>query len=98
MDRQTLDFYNSNAPERAACYVRAGSGVADLFPVAFPRGSRVLDLGCGSGRDLNALTDAGYEACGLDGSPEMLVQARQRFPPLAARMTVDELPQLATIA
>jgi SAM-dependent methyltransferase/phage repressor protein C with HTH and peptisase S24 domain len=98
MDRRTLEFYNAHAPRMADCYAQFGTSVAALFPVAFPRGARVLDLGCGSGRDLNNLIEAGYDAFGVDASPEMLSQARLRFPRLSSRMTLDDLPQLATIA
>jgi SAM-dependent methyltransferase/SOS-response transcriptional repressor LexA len=97
MDRETLEFYNAHAPETAASYAGAGSAVAALFPVAFPRGARVLDLGCGSGRDLNDLIDAGYDAFGVDASAEMLSQARRRFPQLSGRLTLDQLPQLASV-
>lgn len=98
MDRVTLDFYNAKAKEMADCYVQGGSGVAELFPIAFPRGTRVLDLGFGSGRDLNALCQAGYEACGVDASAEMVAQARHRFPSLDGRLTLDHLPRLAAVA
>ena len=39
----------------------------------------VLELGCGSGRLLLPLAQAGYTAVGVDSSEEMLAQARQRF-------------------
>ena len=97
MDRQTIEFYNNNAPEAVARYVEGRSSVTELFPVAFARGSRVLDLGCGSGRDLNVLTKAGYNAFGVDASSEMLAEARRLFPALAANTRQDELPKLTTI-
>lgn len=37
---------------------------------------RILDLGCGPGRDLAALRSLGHEAVGLDGSPQFAVMAR----------------------
>lgn len=37
---------------------------------------RILDLGCGPGRDLIALRDLGHEAVGLDGCPEFVDMAR----------------------
>jgi len=39
--------------------------------------ARVLDLGCGPGRDLKAWTDRGVEAVGLDGCPSFCAMARQ---------------------
>ena len=97
MDRQTIEFYNNNASETVVRYAEGRSSVTDLFPVAFARCSRVLDLGCGSGRDLNFLSQAGYNAFGVDASSEMLAEARRRFPSLAGKLKQDELPQLTTI-
>lgn len=40
---------------------------------------QVLDVGCGQGRLLLALVQAGYEVTGLDNSPEMLSICRDRL-------------------
>jgi SAM-dependent methyltransferase len=37
---------------------------------------RILDLGCGPGRDLVTFRDLGHVAVGLDGCPEFVVMAR----------------------
>ncbi len=41
------------------------------------RGALVLELGCGSGRLLKPLCEAGFQVSGLDLSPIMLQQARE---------------------
>ncbi len=38
--------------------------------------ARILDFGCGPGRDLIAFTDAGHEAVGLDGAATFCTMAR----------------------
>jgi SAM-dependent methyltransferase len=38
---------------------------------------RILDLGCGPGRDLAAFRALGHEAIGLDGSPRFAAMARE---------------------
>lgn len=38
---------------------------------------RILDFGCGPGRDLAAFRALGHEAVGLDGSPPLVAMARQ---------------------
>lgn len=59
--------------------------------LALPQGARVLDVGCGNGRHVAALRAAGYDAIGLDLSPdvlaggtgEMLVAGRSQHLPFA---------------
>lgn len=41
----------------------------DFSMSAFAQGQRVLDVGCGYGRDLDALREAGIEAVGVDPDP-----------------------------
>lgn len=42
-----------------------------------PPPATILDLGCGPGRDLLTFTSMGYEAVGLDGTPEFVEMARE---------------------
>ncbi|MGY0231789.1 class I SAM-dependent methyltransferase [Longispora urticae] len=43
-------------------------------------GRRLLDLGCGTGRDAGHLATLGYTAVGLETSPQMLDHARATYP------------------
>jgi SAM-dependent methyltransferase len=45
-----------------------------------PRGSRILDLCCGTGALMAALRARGFEVCGVDASEGMLAQARRLLP------------------
>ena len=45
-----------------------------------PKGSRVLDLGCGTGHFSEYIRKQGYEVVGLDPSTKMLAFARENFP------------------
>lgn len=47
-----------------------------------PKGSRVLDLGCGHGTLTNALAEAGFCVSGLDASAELIALARKNYPTL----------------
>src|SRR5690348_4545115 len=40
--------------------------------------TRVLELGCGSGRVLQALAAAGHDCTGIDAAPALLARARAR--------------------
>ncbi len=77
---RTLDHYN----QRAADF-RAGTANHDvqqnisalLDAIEAPRPYRILDFGCGPGRDLKVFAALGHEAIGLDGSAEFAAMARQ---------------------
>ena len=43
-------------------------------------GRRVLDVGCGLGREVAYLCEQGYDAMGLDNSPKMIAWAREHHP------------------
>ncbi len=43
----------------------------------FPESSRVLDAGCGNGFSTRVLLDLGYDAIGVDSSPEMIALAKK---------------------
>ncbi|HEX8137888.1 MAG TPA: methyltransferase domain-containing protein [Pyrinomonadaceae bacterium] len=44
-----------------------------------PPGSRILDVGCGSGWLSEYLARLGYEVCGIDISPDLVEMARERL-------------------
>ena len=43
-------------------------------------GKKILDIGCGAGRDSMVFTQSGFEYTGIDASPEMLAIAKERAP------------------
>jgi len=58
----------------------------------FAPGSRVLDLGCGDGRNLPAVEAAGLRAIGADRSREGLARARGRTKAALVLADVEALP------
>lgn len=52
--------------------------VANRLADRLPSGARILDLGCGAGRDMAAFEAAGFEVTGVDASREMIALARPR--------------------
>ena len=72
MDQVTRDFYDGD-PEGYS-ESTFGNDVSELrrrFLDHLDPGARILDLGCGSGRDTLAFRDAGYEVVPVDGSEGM---------------------------
>ena len=52
------------------------SELHDRFISRLPIGSRILDAGCGSGRDLKVFTQLGYHAFGIDASTPLIEIAK----------------------
>lgn len=52
--------------------------VADFSYSAFPRGSRVVDVGCGSGEQLKELRDAGVDPIGVEPTASLVQDLRAR--------------------
>lgn len=72
------DFYNQNA--KTYFDQTAGvnpEGFLGPFLKHLPAPARVLDIGCGSGRDLAWLQARGYSVAGLERSPALAELARE---------------------
>ncbi len=57
-----------------------------LLKGRFVPGMRVLDAGCGSGRNLVCFLRSGYDVCGVDESEEAIAQTRQMASALAQQL------------
>ena len=55
----------------------------------FPKGARVLDLGCAAGRHAHALLELGLDAHALDASHAMVAHTRDRVAPLVGRAEAE---------
>jgi SAM-dependent methyltransferase len=56
------------------------AGEARLVDAMVPRGARVLDAGCGTGRVGGHLAAAGHVVVGVDLDPELIAEARAGHP------------------
>lgn len=92
MDPQTISFYEVQAASVAARYEAVGSPVERYFSMAFPPGARVLDVGCGSGRDAARLLDCGFDAFGIEPSAGLRSAAVAAHPGLVGRIAQGALP------
>ncbi len=94
VDHPTLTYYNSTASELAARYEQVNSIAVARFESTFPKGSKLLDIGCGSGRDLALLARMGFDVYGVDPSEAFIQLAQHTHPELRGRLSVSGLPDL----
>lgn len=93
MDSVTVDCYNTQAATYAARYEAADmSTLHRLLLRHLPDRCRILELGCGSGRDAAFLLAHGYDVIATDASPSMLTLAAQLHPELASRLHLLPFP------
>jgi 2-polyprenyl-3-methyl-5-hydroxy-6-metoxy-1,4-benzoquinol methylase len=73
----TVAYYNHNQKryfERT--HSRVDQAALQEFCSRIPQGGKVLDAGCGTGRDLRVLNRLGFQSEGFDASSEMVTIAR----------------------
>ncbi len=57
-----------------------------------PKGSKLLEIGCGSGRDAARALADGYDVIALDGSKGLLAEIPKRHPELKNRLVFGIMP------
>lgn len=73
-----VEYYNENADSFFEGSVNADmSDTRGRFTALLPEHGRVLDAGCGSGRDSKAFLDAGFDVVSFDASKEMCKRATE---------------------
>jgi len=93
MDSVTVNCYNTQAATYADRYEAADMSALHQFLLRhLPERCRVLEIGCGSGRDAAFLLAHGYDVTATDASPSMLALAVQRHPELASRLHLLSFP------
>ena len=69
---KTLTYYNANATSFATSTKSVDfSEVQSRFLSFLPPQAKILDFGCGSGRDTKAFLEKGYQVEAIDGSVEL---------------------------
>lgn len=83
--RATAEYYEANAGAfDARTRHRDMTAEYDAFLALVPKGGRILDAGCGAGRDALAFSQLGYRVTAIDASAAMVALASERlgFPAL----------------
>ena len=92
MDQQTINYYSENANSVASRYESIVSNLSESFKDSFNTGSKLLDIGCGSGRDLALLAKLGHNCFGLDATPEFVALSQSLHPELQGKIVQCALP------
>ena len=72
----TLDYYNKNSEEYFNSTLNVDmTNTYKEFLKLVPEGGKILDLGCGSGRDSMNFMKLGYEVTAIDGAKELAKKA-----------------------
>ena len=91
--QKTLSYYENNAKHLSQRYESANvDNIHSLLLKTFPPKSYLLEIGCGSGRDAGFMHRKGYDVLAVDGSREMIAEAKKCHPELADRLEVMKIP------
>lgn len=89
---ETITYYNQNAEE----YFNKTANVSmqelyDQFEAYLKPGDKILDLGCGSGRDSRYFLSKGYDVVSVDGSKAMCNLAETYIGKKVRNITFEKL-------
>ncbi|WFO42788.1 class I SAM-dependent methyltransferase [Citrobacter braakii] len=88
----TLEYYQRNAQDFFSSTVNVDmESLYQPFLRYIPEGGRILDAGCGSGRDSKAFLEKGYLVEAFDASSEMVSLASQHAGLHVKQMTFNDI-------
>ena len=92
----TIQYYNQNAESFSSTTKDVEfHETQDRFINKLPKGSSILDFGCGSGRDTKYFRDRGYQVEAVDGSEEICKIATELAGIPVKCMLFQELSEIA---
>lgn len=94
-DPATLAYYQANAPHYTLSFGLGPSRHLDRFLDHLSPRARILELGCGAGRDAAQMVRRGFRVDPTDGTSAMVAKANERFDLKARQMRFDELSVVA---
>ena len=90
---ETLNYYKNNSRSLVKQYESAKvDNIHSLLLKTFPPNSYLLEIGCGSGRDANFLHNNDYDIIAIDGSKEMIAEAKRCHPELTDKLKIAIIP------
>ena len=89
----TLSYYEENASNLSKRYESADvATIHQTLIKTFSPHSKLLEIGCGSGRDASFMQEQGYNLAAIDGSEKMIEEAKTIHPALEAHLFTMQLP------
>ena len=82
--------------ERTAAIDMSGSTMMRAFLSRLPGHARILDAGCGSGRDAMHFAALGHDVCAFDAHPELVALAREHMGVAVMQLTFAQVDFEAT--
>lgn len=91
----TIDYYNRNVQSFIDGTVSVDfTQIQNVFLELLPKDARILDFGCGSGRDTKYFLDCGYQVEAIDGSMELCRAASEYTGIHVKQMLFQELAEV----
>jgi len=78
--RKTINTYDQTVAEYRRNTDSLHPPISRKFLSLIPKAAKILDIGCGPGRDAEIFRKAGYEVIGIDLSANMISEAKHRVP------------------
>jgi len=89
----TINYYQDNSIDLIERYNNADmSSLHQLLNNHLDKPSKVLDIGFGSGRDLEFLYNAGHNIWGIDATKSFVENAKKKFPDISTHFIQASLP------
>ena len=90
-DPETIAWYQAQTPRHVYSSAIGPSRHLDAFLDRLTPGARILELGCGGGRDAAHMARRGFAVDATDGTPAMVRKARERTGLDVREMRFDQL-------
>lgn len=93
LSNSTLLYYENKASELSLRYESARlDAFHQTLHASVEAGAKIIEIGCGSGRDAARALAHGYDIVAIDGSAALLSEASRLHPELAGRLICVKLP------
>lgn len=92
-ETSTINYYEQNSNNLSSRYENADvSEIHKLLLQTFEKNSELLEIGCGSGRDASFMSKNDYNITAIDGSINMIKEAKNIHPELFKKLFHKTLP------